>query len=128
MKTAKRISVEDVHIGRRIAQRRVELGLSQGDLGGALGVTFQQVQKYEKGANRVSGGRLLRIARALKVDVQWFYDGLGQTVADPEAGKITAAFVASSQGRTIVNLWPRLSAAKRMAAVEVLRAMAGDMP
>jgi transcriptional regulator with XRE-family HTH domain len=66
----------DRHVAARIRQKRVELGMSQETLGEALGVTFQQVQKYEKGTNRVSAGRLFTIASLLDVDVSYFFKGL----------------------------------------------------
>jgi transcriptional regulator with XRE-family HTH domain len=65
----------DIEMGRRIRLRRVEIGLSQSELGEKLGVSFQQVQKYEKGANRVRASRLQQIAEALGVDVTFFYVG-----------------------------------------------------
>lgn len=66
----------DEHIGARIWERRKQIGLSQHDLGDAIGVTFQQVQKYEKGTNRVGGSRLHRIGRVLGVEVGYFFEGL----------------------------------------------------
>jgi transcriptional regulator with XRE-family HTH domain len=65
----------DIEMGRRIGLRRVEIGLSQSELGEKLGVSFQQVQKYEKGVNRVGASRLQLIAEALGVDVTFFYEG-----------------------------------------------------
>jgi len=65
----------DSEIGRRIRALRLERGLSQTELGNLLGVTFQQVQKYEKGANRVAAGRLQRVAEALTVPITFFYEG-----------------------------------------------------
>lgn len=67
----------DAHIGRRIRERRLMLGLSQQQLAKTIGVTYQQAHKYETGVNRVSAGRLFRIAEALDAPVAWFYDGLG---------------------------------------------------
>jgi transcriptional regulator with XRE-family HTH domain len=66
----------DVHVGARIRDRRRELRLSQSDLAKALGLTFQQVQKYERGRNRVSASKLWYIAKALDVAVQWFFEEL----------------------------------------------------
>ena len=66
-----------MHIGRRIRERRLMLGLSQQQLAAMIGVTYQQAHKYETGLNRVSAGRLFRIAEALQVPVSWFYEGLG---------------------------------------------------
>jgi transcriptional regulator with XRE-family HTH domain len=68
----------DVHFGQKLQARRLMMvpKLSQSDLGKALGVTFQQVQKYEKGVNRLSAAMMVRIAAVLKVDVQYFFDEL----------------------------------------------------
>src|SRR5579884_660298 len=69
----------DLHVGARIRMRRKSLGVSQERLADSLGLTFQQVQKYERGANRVSASKLYEIARALQTSVAYFFDGL----ADP---------------------------------------------
>ena len=72
----RRAGPEDVEIGRKIRALRLERGLSQSDLAKGIGLTFQQVQKYEKGANRVSAGRLQQIADFLKVSVMFFFGGM----------------------------------------------------
>ena len=77
--TAPRATPEDAAIGERIASRRKELGMLQTHLGDAIGVTYQQVHKYEKGINRIPGTRLHAIARALKVELGVLLDG-----ADPD--------------------------------------------
>jgi transcriptional regulator with XRE-family HTH domain len=64
----------DVHVGSRVRLRRNMLGLSQEKLGEAIGLTFQQVQKYERGANRIGASRLLELSRVLDVPVSFFYD------------------------------------------------------
>lgn len=66
----------DVHVGNRIRMRRQLIGMSQEKLGELLGITFQQVQKYERGANRISASRLYLTAKILGVPVQFFYDDL----------------------------------------------------
>lgn len=66
----------DLHVGARVRMRRVLIGMSQEKLGEALDLTFQQVQKYEKGLNRIGASRLYQIARVLGVPVSYFYDGL----------------------------------------------------
>jgi transcriptional regulator with XRE-family HTH domain len=66
----------DQHVGERIRARRAELGLTQEQLAQALQVSYQQVQKYETGANRISAGRIFDIARKLRVDVSYFFEGL----------------------------------------------------
>jgi len=65
----------DRHVGMRIRMRRTVLGMSQERLGELLGITFQQVQKYEKGTNRVGAGRLIDIAKALNVPITYFFEG-----------------------------------------------------
>ncbi|MEQ8398940.1 helix-turn-helix transcriptional regulator [Thalassobaculum sp.] len=72
----------DVHVGVRIRLRRTLLGMSQERLGDALGLTFQQVQKYERGANRVGASRLFDLARALQVPVGFFFDDLADAAVD----------------------------------------------
>ena len=67
----------DIHVGSRVRLRRMMQGLSQDKLGEELGLTFQQVQKYEKGVNRIGASRLYDIARVLDVPVQFFYDDFG---------------------------------------------------
>lgn len=66
----------DAHVGQRVRGRRKEMGLSQEKLARSLGVSFQQVQKYEIGINRVSAGRLWDIADTLEVDIGYFFDGI----------------------------------------------------
>ncbi|WP_320189023.1 helix-turn-helix domain-containing protein [Agrobacterium rosae] len=69
----------DIHVGASIRMRRIMLGLSQGKLAEGLGITFQQVQKYEKGINRVGAGRLQRIADLLDVPISFFFEGQPET-------------------------------------------------
>ncbi len=71
----KRATDVDEYVGRRLRRRRVELGLSQSQLGGDLGISFQQIQKYENGTNRVSAGRLYAAAQYLGVAFDYFFDG-----------------------------------------------------
>jgi transcriptional regulator with XRE-family HTH domain len=78
----------DIHVGHRMRLRREFLGISQGRLGRHLGLTFSQVQKYEKGANRIGAGRLYLIAEFLGVPVQYFFEGLGEQTGEPQAGRV----------------------------------------
>ena len=86
----------DLHLGKRLRRRRRMLGLTQQQLADSVGVRFQQIQKYECGANRISAARLWRLAEALEVPVGYFYDGLSSTASsDPapdrgEGGEILA--------------------------------------
>lgn len=88
----------DVHVGARIRQQRTLLGMSQEKLGQAVGITFQQIQKYEKGSNRIGASRMWQFAQALGVPVASFFEGLpesgrGKKVAAPEVdpGMLTLA-------------------------------------
>jgi transcriptional regulator with XRE-family HTH domain len=68
----------DDHVGARIRERRIMLGLTQQQLAEMIGVTYQQAHKYERGINRVSAGRLFEIARVLNAPITYFYEGLGE--------------------------------------------------
>ncbi len=71
-----RANAADRHVGTRIRERRVMLGLSQQQLAQMIGVTYQQAHKYERGLNRISAGRLFEISQVLNVPVSWFFEGL----------------------------------------------------
>ena len=99
----------DLHIGRRLRRRRRLLSLTQQQLGSVIGIRFQQIQKYECGANRVSAARLWQLAQALEVPVNYFYDGIGQTPAqtwrdrdpvDPRSGEVRAVEGRVGEART----------------------------
>jgi transcriptional regulator with XRE-family HTH domain len=77
-KRGRSTAVIDDHVGRRIRERRILLGLTQGELAEMIGVTYQQAHKYEHGINRVSAGRLFEIARVLSAPITYFYEGIGQ--------------------------------------------------
>jgi transcriptional regulator with XRE-family HTH domain len=74
----------DAHVGARIRERRIELGLTQQQLTGVIGVTYQQMTKYEHGINRISAGRLYNIACALNTPIGYFYEGLDQDQEAPQ--------------------------------------------
>ncbi len=79
----------DVHVGARVRIRRAFLGMSQTKLGDAIGLTFQQVQKYERGANRIGSSRLYDVARVLDVPVEFFFEDMPPAVAasSPSQGR-----------------------------------------
>ena len=98
-----RSSKVDGHVGRRVRERRRELGMSQAKLGSALGVTFQQIQKYEIGSNRVAAGRLWDIAKALEVDIGYFFEGIQKRagrVRKPSARRSAGAKTVRRKGRS----------------------------
>jgi transcriptional regulator with XRE-family HTH domain len=78
----------DIHVGSRMKLRRTLMGMSQEKLGEALGLTFQQVQKYERGANRVSASRLFDLSRILDVPISFFYDDMPEPLATSYGGQI----------------------------------------
>src|SRR6478735_1455104 len=94
----------DIHVGSRVRMRRIMLGMSQAKLADALGLTFQQVQKYEKGANRVSASRLRQIAHILQVPEPFFFEGgpmlAGQPRRDGESAPLSdvSTFLATKDG------------------------------
>jgi transcriptional regulator with XRE-family HTH domain len=85
----------DVHVGSRLRLRRTLLGMSQEKLGEAIGLTFQQVQKYERGANRIGASRLFELSRVLDVPVTFFFDDMQRGVADGD-GRDTGPSLAES--------------------------------
>lgn len=78
----------DKHVGKQLKSRRVLLGMSQEKLAESVGITFQQVQKYERGTNRISAGRLLKFSKTLQVPVSFFYEGIEEILSgDTSTGK-----------------------------------------
>src|SRR6185437_9574275 len=94
----------DVQVGNRVRIRRMLIGMSQERLGDLLGLTFQQVQKYEKGVNRIGAGRLFEVSRILGVPIDFFYEGVGEQLAgqrgmaEPETSPPVMEFVSSGEG------------------------------
>jgi transcriptional regulator with XRE-family HTH domain len=103
----------DRHVGHRVRVRRLLVGVSQERLGDALGVTFQQVQKYEKGANRISASRLQQIAEMLGVPISFFYEGAPRADAGGDDERDAIAPVSdvfwTSQDLQLVRAFQRVS-------------------
>ena len=100
----------DRHVGNRVRMRRLLVGMSQEKLGELLGITFQQVQKYEKGSNRVSASRLYQISRVLGVPVQYFYEELKENdgpsgFAESEGADAIAGALQSPDGVQIARIF-----------------------
>lgn len=97
-------------VGSRIRFRRNELGVSQEALGDAIGITFQQVQKYEKGTNRIGSSRLCEIAKVLKVTPSYFFEGTDAAGGEDEGAlRQSTAFLATKDGAIIAKLFPTMS-------------------
>ena len=82
-RTINRATETDRHVGTRIRERRIMLGLSQQQMAGMIGVTYQQAHKYERGINRISAGRLFEIAQVLRIPVGHFFEGLDGSDEEP---------------------------------------------
>ena len=117
----------DRHVGARIRHKRMMLGISQEALGDALGVTFQQVQKYEKGMNRVGASRLQAIANFLEVPVSYFFDGAGGQSQRGSAGKDQVLdLIATREGIRLNRAFAAIKDARvRAKIVSMLEALAG---
>ena len=118
----------DRHVGRRVCEKRIALGYNQSDLGRALGLTFQQIQKYEQGTNRVSASKLWDIARFFKVDIAYFFEGLTTAapgMAEGEAEPFVNDFPATRQSIEIGRLAPQLSVRQQKLVLDMMREMTG---
>jgi transcriptional regulator with XRE-family HTH domain len=104
----------DVQVGNRVRIRRMLIGMSQEKLGDLLGLTFQQVQKYEKGVNRIGAGRLYEVARILNVPVDFFYQGVGGApgLSDSELAPPVLEFVSSGEGLQLSLAFMKIKDAK----------------
>ena len=124
----------DRHVGSRVRMRRMMLGMSQEKLGDALGLTFQQVQKYEKGTNRIGASRLQQISHILQVPVAFFFEGAphvpglpGSVEMDPAPSPAYVAdFLATSDGLSLTKAFMRIPDAKlRRRIVDLVQQIAG---
>jgi transcriptional regulator with XRE-family HTH domain len=113
--TTKSPNPTDKHVGARVRMRRLMCDMSQTELGDALGITFQQVQKYEKGTNRIGASRLQHIAHILQVPVPFFFEGSpaasGEDAA-PLAPSYVDDFLATSDGLSLTKSFRRIESAK----------------
>jgi transcriptional regulator with XRE-family HTH domain len=114
-----RSNMVDVYVGARLRMRRVMLGLSQGKLGEQLGVTFQQIQKYEKGANRISAARLRQAAQVLDTNIQFFLEGAptesfstGALAESTTTPPFDVTFLSSSEGLQLNRAFIRIRDSK----------------
>jgi transcriptional regulator with XRE-family HTH domain len=125
----------DVHVGSRVRLRRMMLGMSQEKLGEHLGITFQQIQKYEKGTNRIGASRLQAIARVLSVPPAFFFEDApgivpvagNQGFDEPQSASYVVDFLSSSEGLALNKSFVRIKDSKtRKKIVDLVRAIAGD--
>lgn len=122
----------DVHVGARVRLRRQVLKMSQEKLGDQLGVTFQQVQKYERGTNRVGASRLWRLSQVLDVPVSYFFEGMTDQIEAGEFGEndqmpIVYDFINSSDGVALAKAVSQIkNKAVRRQILELARSLAKD--
>ncbi len=120
----------DAHVGQKIRTLRRSQGRTQTEMAAAIGLTFQQVQKYERGANRISASKLHEIAEFLKVPVTYFYEGYGQTENEevaifPLPAGHTSAFLETSEGMQLALVFPRIvEAQQRRRLLDLINALA----
>jgi transcriptional regulator with XRE-family HTH domain len=116
----RRAGAEDVEIGRKIRALRLERGLSQSGLADGIELTFQQVQKYEKGTNRVSAGRLQRIADILNTPVMFFYEGMGARAKKRDARNTSLAFLQTKGAVRLIRAYSEIGSRTTKYALVVL--------
>jgi transcriptional regulator with XRE-family HTH domain len=134
MITKKTTNPIDKHVGSRVRMRRVLIGMSQERLGDALGLTFQQVQKYEKGINRIGASRLQQISNILGMPIEFFFDGAPSGDTRPVEGfnevsdtPYVADFLASNEGVQLNRAFLRIRDPKlRRRVVDLVTAIAGE--
>jgi len=121
----------DKYVGSRVRMRRIMLGMSQEKLGEALGLTFQQIQKYEKGTNRVGASRIQQISEVLQVPVSFLFEGGPSTSAAAEGASegtsptYVSDFLATSEGLALTRAFTRISDAKlRRSIVDLVEKIA----
>ena len=139
----------DAHVGSRVRLRRMLIGMSQEKLGELLGLTFQQVQKYEKGANRIGASRLFDISQILAVPVSYFFDDVPDEVAsshrltngngaavighvnghykDLESGPHMMEFVSSAEGFQLIRAYTKITDPRvRKRVLDLVKSLTGD--
>jgi transcriptional regulator with XRE-family HTH domain len=125
----------DKHVGSRVRMRRMMLGMSQEKLGNALGLTFQQVQKYEKGTNRIGASRLQQISHILQVPVSFFFEGAPSVggaarvegMSEAPSPAYVSDFLATSDGLALTKAFMRISDSKlRRRIVDLVEQIASD--
>jgi len=113
----------DVHVGKRIRHRRWLVGMTQQQLAEQVGIKFQQIQKYETGANRVSASRLWDIAEALDVPVSFFFEGIGERVDEKAAGAFPADLMGDKEALDLVRSYYAIPENQRRRLFELARVL-----
>ena len=117
----------DEHLGRRLRRRRRLLGLTQQQLAAACGVRFQQIQKYECAANRMSAARLWQLAQVLDVPVSYFFEGLGPQREARRDGETQREVFTRKETRDLIRAYYNLSERPRRRLLDLAKSLNGDM-
>jgi transcriptional regulator with XRE-family HTH domain len=138
-KGSRRANPLDIHVGSRVRLQRMLLGMSQEKLGEQLGLTFQQIQKYEKGINRIGASRLYELAKVLGVSVEFFYEDAPGTASsnksavsssgfgERQADRYVVDFLSSREGVELNKAFVKITDPKvRRSIVDLVRTLAGD--
>jgi transcriptional regulator with XRE-family HTH domain len=138
-KGSRRANPVDLHVGGRVRFRRMLIGMSQERLGECLGLTFQQIQKYEKGVNRIGASRLFELGKALGVSVGFFYEdaptlntinvplGFGESPTESYSESYIVDFLGSREGLELNKAFARITDPKvRRSVVDLVRSLAGE--
>lgn len=116
----------DLHVGKRLRRRRRLLGMTQQELASQVGVRFQQIQKYECGANRITASRLYDLARAMNVSVQYFFDGIQTSETMPNAAndaeQMEGDILSQKETLELVRAYYRLGERPRRRLLELAKA------
>ncbi|ESQ87008.1 helix-turn-helix domain-containing protein [Asticcacaulis benevestitus] len=124
----------DLHVGAKVRMRRKSLSLSQTDLAREIGLTFQQIQKYERGSNRISASKLFEISKCLKVSVAYFFEGYAEGKAldgfsGSDSEKFVHGFLMTTEGIELAKAYPRVkSATHRRKILDLVRVLGEDTP
>jgi transcriptional regulator with XRE-family HTH domain len=129
--TKKAPNPTDKHVGSRVRMRRIMLAMSQEKLGAALGLTFQQMQKYERGANRIGASRLQHMSHILQVPVEFFFEGANASGPHGSNGSTLSMaeindFISDSDGLKLIRAFVRIDNAVRRRIVMLVQEIAGD--
>ena len=128
--TTKSLNPIDKHVGSRVRMRRMMLAMTQTDLGDALGLTFQQVQKYEKGTNRVGASRLQHISQILQVPVAFFFEGAPHQPGQPKglgeapSPAYVSEFLATRDGLNLIKAFVHIKSKLRRRIVDLVEEIA----
>jgi transcriptional regulator with XRE-family HTH domain len=118
----------DLHLGKRLRRRRRLLGLTQQQLANAVGIRFQQIQKYECGANRISAARLWQLAEALQAPVSYLYDGLTESAARAEAAEPRSeGMMARKETMDLIRAYYQLGERPRRRLLDLAKSLNNDV-